>query len=349
MMAKFKQALKSWFVPGTENDHKPHILRNKAILTFAIILLCLKLATFGFFLCFPKSAYFSPITTNRLVELTNQSRTANGLPSLTVNDKLTQSAYFKAQHMLNENYFAHASPQGITPWYWFKQAGYNYRYAGENLAIDFVDAETLHQTWLDSPAHRANILNANYKEMSIAVLTGEFNGKKTTVVVQHFGVQFEKPIKLVETPTEPTQSQPEQPMPETPVPTFAELEKGNLASERKVETEPILAPGEERLETHIINTTQEKIKEFKKFAADIQTKKGPRVLAVLVEKSDQITEEVYIFALLFIGLALLLNIFIKFEVQHQSLIVNCLLIIVLIIILIVIGNKSLPNIGLDII
>lgn len=333
-MDRIKQVLKSWFIPGTENDHKPHILRNKTILAFAIIMLCFKLMLFGFFSFLPNTAYFSAITTDQLIHLTNQSRQANGLSPLKINNQLNQAAYLKAQDILEKNYFAHTSPQGINPWYWFKQAGYNYRYAGENLAIDFVSAEALYKAWMNSSNHRANILNTSYKEIGIAVIAGEFNGKKATIAVQHFGVQFEK---IAEAP------QPE------PTSALAELEEKNLASSRETEAEPILTPEEEKIEPQIFAITQEKIKEFEKFAADIQVKKGPKILGTLIEKSGEITKNVYIYALLFIGLALLLNIFIKFEVQHRGLIINCILVIALLIILILIGDKTLLNANLNII
>lgn len=346
-MNKFKQALKSWFIPGTENDHKPHILRNKAILIFAIIVLVLKLAVFGLFLYFPNSAYFSAITTNTLMNLINQSRQENGLSPLVANNKLAQSAFLKAQNMLDQNYFAHTSPQGISPWYWLKQADYDYRYAGENLAIDFIDAEGLHKALLDSPTHRANILSTKYEEIGIVVIAGNFNGKKTTIAVQHFGAQFEKLATTIETPSQLTPPQLETSIPGTS-PSFAELEANNLASSRETKEEPILTLEEEKIETQILTITQEKIKEFEEFATDIQTKKGPKILGTLIEKSDQITKEIYTYALLFIGLALLLNIFVKFEVQHRGLIVNCFLVIALLIALILIGDKALLSTNLNI-
>lgn len=346
-MNKFKQALKSWFIPGTENDYKPHILRNKAILIFAIIVLALKLAVFGLFLYFPNSAYFSAITTDTLMNLINQSRQENGLSPLVTNDKLVQSAFLKAQNMLDQNYFAHTSPQGITPWYWLKQTDYDYRYAGENLAIDFIDAEGLHGALLNSPTHRANILSAKYEEIGIVVIAGNFNGKKTTIAVQHFGAQFEKLATTIETPSQLTPSQLETSIPGT-YPSFAELETNNLASSRETKEEPILTPEEEKIETQILTITQEKIKEFEKFATNIQTKKGPKILGTLIEKSDQITKEIFSYALLFIGLALLLNIFVKFEVQHRGLIVNCFLVIALLIALILIGDKALLDTNLNI-
>ncbi len=339
-MEKFKQKIKNWFIPGTENDHKPHILRNKTLIVFAIGVLLIKLAVFGLFLYFPNSAYFSVITTNRLIELTNQSRAQSNLPALKIDEKLSEAAYLKAQDILEQNYFAHTSPQGITPWYWFKQANYNYQYAGENLAIDFIDAESLYGALMNSPSHKQNILSTHYKEIGIAVITGEFNGKKTTIAVQHFGSQFEQPsiAQIEPAQTKPTETSPE----------LEKLKEKELASARETKEEPILTPKEEVIESEILAKTQEKIKEFEKFAKNIQTQEAPKILGTLVSKSEEITTNIYIYALLFVVLALILNIFIKLEVQRKSTIISAILIIGLIAILIIISDKELLNIGLKI-
>ena len=55
---------------------------------------------------------------------------------LAKSDMLQEAAEKKAQDMIENNYFAHTSPQGKTPWHWVEESGYDYRYAGENLAIN---------------------------------------------------------------------------------------------------------------------------------------------------------------------------------------------------------------------
>src|SRR6185436_16880757 len=71
------------------------------------------------------------------------------------------------------------------PWYWFKQAGYVYKYAGENLAVGFVDSKTVYDAWFNSPSHKANLLNKNYTQVGTAIVSG-FDGN-SIVVVQEFG------------------------------------------------------------------------------------------------------------------------------------------------------------------
>jgi hypothetical protein len=93
----------------------------------------------------------------------------------------------KGEDMVTKGYFAHNSPEGVTPWHWFQEAGYSFLYAGENLAINFTDAEDVEQAWLNSPKHRANILNASFQEIGIATVPGTYNDSPTIYIVQMFG------------------------------------------------------------------------------------------------------------------------------------------------------------------
>lgn len=122
-----------------------------------------------------------------LINLTNSSRAQNGLADLTGNDQLTSAALAKANDMLSNDYFAHTSPSGKTPWDFIKVTGYDYTHAGENLAIGYTDDQELHDAWMASATHRANIMNANFREIGLAVVSGEYEGAQTIIVVQMFG------------------------------------------------------------------------------------------------------------------------------------------------------------------
>ncbi|MDD3006970.1 MAG: CAP domain-containing protein [Candidatus Pacebacteria bacterium] len=145
-------------------------------------------------------AVASEITSNKMVELTNASRKEAGLESLTVNAKLEQAAMAKANDMLAKQYFEHTSPEGVTPWYWFNQVGYEYVFAAENLAIDFITSEGAHSALMKSMGHRENILGANYKELGIAVASGEFKGNNSIIIVEEFGSQREHKITINNSP-----------------------------------------------------------------------------------------------------------------------------------------------------
>jgi len=105
-----------------------------------------------------QAAIAADITAQRMIGLINESRKDSGLLPLKVNDKLIAAAAAKADDMFKFQYFDHNSPSGLTPWHWIKSAGYDYLYAGENLAIDFVTAEGTHMALMRSIAHRDNIL-----------------------------------------------------------------------------------------------------------------------------------------------------------------------------------------------
>lgn len=122
-----------------------------------------------------------------IASLTNTDREVNKVGVLTVSPTLTAIAQLKANDMAQKGYFAHTSPEGKSPWYWFKQGGYVFSYAGENLAIDFSDSADVERAWMNSPTHRANILNNNFTEIGIATAVGTYEGRQTTFVVQEFG------------------------------------------------------------------------------------------------------------------------------------------------------------------
>jgi len=139
----------------------------------------------GIFLC-PKIAYLSSITPENIIEFTNQERVKNNLNTLTFNSTLQQAAEAKAQAILANGQFQHnIGTKRFSDW--IKEAGYKYSYVGENLAVDFVTSEGVINAWLNSPAHKKNILNSYYEEIGVAVDEGIFDGQNTILVVQIFG------------------------------------------------------------------------------------------------------------------------------------------------------------------
>jgi hypothetical protein len=185
-----KRHLKHWFVPHKHNDHRPHLIRPHGLVSLALVLVAVQIA--ANLLVAPSArvlGYASNITISDLLTQTNQERAKVGLPALQLNAKLNQAASLKAGNMFSENYWAHVSPSGIQPWYWFTQAGYTYTYAGENLAKDFATTSGVMQGWMNSPGHKANVLNASYADVGFAVQNGTLVGGQTTLVVAHYGAQ----------------------------------------------------------------------------------------------------------------------------------------------------------------
>ncbi len=131
--------------------------------------------------------YISAIYAGVLETLANKDRVRENLSSLTKSPLLTKAAQMKADDMVARGYFAHNTPEGLTPWYWFVKAGYRYKYAGENLAVSFIDSKEVHEAWMASTLHRDNILNPDFTEIGIATSTGIYDGREAIFVVQMFG------------------------------------------------------------------------------------------------------------------------------------------------------------------
>jgi hypothetical protein len=187
-------------VPHAQNDHRPHLIRAHGLALIGVLLLGVQAGALAFrpVVVQPVSpgatppaghvlAYATDINVPALLVQTNQERTSSHLPALKLNPKLDNSAAMKASNMFAEDYWAHVSPSGIQPWYWFTKAGYNYSYAGENLAKDFDTTAGVMAGWMNSPGHRANILNPNYADVGFAVQNGTLQGQQTTLVVAHYG------------------------------------------------------------------------------------------------------------------------------------------------------------------
>lgn len=132
-------------------------------------------------------ALASEITVDNVIKYVNDARQERGAAELMESEKLMDVAEAKLADMIKNKYFAHTSPSGLSPWHWFSKAKYDYQYAGENLAINFLTAEEQQKAWMESEAHRKNILNSKYQEIGIAIGAGDINGKTSIITVQEFG------------------------------------------------------------------------------------------------------------------------------------------------------------------
>lgn len=142
----------------------------------------------------------SDVSTQELLILTNEKRQENGLEPLTTDDRLSQAAAGKATDMFSKDYWAHNAPDGTTPWSFIKGAGYDYIYAGENLARGFNSAQDVINAWMASPEHRQNMLSANYQNVGFAVATGKLSGEDTVLVVEMLGSTSLAPEPIAKEP-----------------------------------------------------------------------------------------------------------------------------------------------------
>lgn len=194
--------LKKWFVPHKENDFRPHLFRTVGVvILFTLVIVLFVIASSGQTLL-RKTKLTALVLPKVLVDYTNQNRLASHYPGLTINPVLQKAAQMKADDMVAKGYFAHRSPDGRSPWYWFEQAGYDFVYAGENLAVNFNESADVNNAWMNSPSHKANILNSHFTEIGIATAEGMYQGKQTTFVVQMFGTPAERKISAQHTNNE---------------------------------------------------------------------------------------------------------------------------------------------------
>lgn len=201
-MSKLMKRLRNHFIPHEGNEFRPHVLRHKSLAFIASFVIVIKVIIMLLVALIPGYVLPIDITNQNIINLTNQQRVNSGLSQLALNNKLSQAAASKAQDMLSKQYFSHYSPSNTSPWYWFKAAGYEYAYAGENLAMDFTTAEDMMSAWMASASHKKNILNGQFSEIGVAVLEGDFKGAKTILVVQVFAVPAPTPTVASETTVE---------------------------------------------------------------------------------------------------------------------------------------------------
>lgn len=294
---------KKYFIPHPENNHQPHILRlEKTLLILGAIVLIESLFLVGIFFVFPSFDFFAAILPNILVDETNNNRAHAALSPLTSNELLAQAAHLKAKDMASKGYFAHTSPEGVTPWYWISQSGYEFVAAGENLAVNFFDSKDVAQAWMNSPSHRANILNAKFTEIGIATAQGMYKGKEAVFVVQFFGRPLPPAITqgvtaqpIHQTPT--ISAQPSLPTTQQTQELFTEIQGINIPiaqAQAPVQTPPSLTSPLERLMG------------------------APRFA----------TNFIYIVLASIITLALILKIFIKVNIQYPRLIGNGIFVLI---------------------
>jgi hypothetical protein len=187
-MNKIIDTLHHFFVPRQTNNYTAKLLHHDFLTVYLVAALILTAGVSHI----QKSkgailGYATDINVEKLYDLTNVERTKEHLAPLTYNDKLAEAAKLKAANMFKEDYWSHYGPEGETPWQFILESGYQYEYAGENLAKNFLFSDGVVEAWMNSPTHRENMLRKEYTDVGYAVVNGILNGEETTLVVQMFG------------------------------------------------------------------------------------------------------------------------------------------------------------------
>ena len=183
--------LRHLFLPHESNNQRAKLLHPSAISLVIGVFILFQFSLNFFSTHYPQIlGYAAQISPEEIISLTNQQRQANGAGPLSLDSQLSAAAAAKAADMFARDYWAHVSPVGTQPWFFITQSGYSYRYAGENLARDFSDPQSVVTAWMASPTHRENLLNNRYSDIGIAVVDGKLGGRETTLVVQMFATRI---------------------------------------------------------------------------------------------------------------------------------------------------------------
>lgn len=294
--------LHRWLIPSVHNRYHPKILESLSlsivVIVLAIMPLLYNVTTNG---TMQVLGYATDISAAGLDTVTNTQRSNNGIAPLRINNQLTQAATAKATHMFANNYWAHTAPDGTTPWFFVQSSGYAYTTAGENLAKNFLTSTGVVNGWMNSAAHRANILNAAFVDVGYGVVNGILLGQEVTLVVALYGaptaVAQAAPPTTQSTAT-PVAAQPAQPAP----PTSSTQEQ----TETKTEAAPI-APVEQ--ETVTVAETLDPSTDISVVAQSTDTPAGAAVLGAPLDVYSSLNwgQRASIFIMSAIGLLYLLK------------------------------------------
>ncbi len=129
--------------------------------------------------------------TQILYNLINSYRDEHDLNKLFVNKLLEDSAQRKLADMIDDEYFRHSDTNDNESWYLFQAAGYQYKFAGENLSSGNNTPWQVFDAWQKSSAHNKQLLKTEYLDMGLAVNCEEYKiGRKPVcLAVLHLGTR----------------------------------------------------------------------------------------------------------------------------------------------------------------
>ncbi len=332
--------IKHFFIPHHGNGHRPHVLRTPAIRTFLAIVVLIEalflLRTFGIL---PEAKNFAAVLSSAMVAETNVDRLGENLAELTVNPLLEEAARQKARDMAEKGYFSHVGPEGEQPWKWLKGVGYYYLSAGENLAINFTDSKDVTDAWMNSPAHRANMLSGNFTEIGIGTAEGVYKGKETTFVVQFFGKPYEKPIaKAVVDPVEDAEVKKNVAV--TPKPVVKKETPAVIPTTTPEVRQP--APPPLPLSTDV--AVEPSTSSLAVLGAETKVLEGevaeakPTMLGFVMTNPRQTTMYAVLFFAILVAVGLVLTLFFRKKTAHRDLITNALAFLAIILCMLVVND-----------
>ncbi len=336
--------LKDFFIPHRGNGYAPSSLEKVAMIGMLFLVVLSFTATNILTIIWPSSEWMvSTILPAVVVDLTNEERDSKSLGTLVRNPVLDSAAKMKAQGMVKNEYFAHYSPTGVSPWHWFTEASYNFANAGENLAIHFSDSDDVVDAWMKSPTHRANIMNGAYTEIGVGTAEGMYKGSRTVFVVQLFGTPAEqshvnpiatKPVTPTEVASNPDTSVLSESVSVEQIPS-SETKESEVANTQDTEPQtPVATETQNNVETKtvpipVMDTSEDGHPLYSDFIStttnaiparieptDSQSENQVPFFPRLATQPHTVLQILYIVIGLFVFISLLLSIFI--EMRHQQ-------------------------------
>lgn len=178
---------KTAHLTGIAEKHR-HLTKSKAFGALVVAFLLVRIATLLFL---PNRHYSlaSDLTPENILQAVNNERSIRNLVILNTNNPLTLAAQSKSDDMIARKYFAHVDPDGHYIWDKIVADGYTpYTQLGENLAIEFYDTDSLMAAWMNSPEHRANILQPGFRDQGMGVGFGDVQqGQYYSAIANTFG------------------------------------------------------------------------------------------------------------------------------------------------------------------
>lgn len=120
--------------------------------------------------CASAPAYYPPDDLQMELDMAaaiNAERAANGLPALALDNRLTQAARRHSADMAANQFVEHTGSDGSSPGLRMEQACYDWNYWGEIIGAGYPTVEAMLDGWLNSPPHRAILLDSNYQDFGV--------------------------------------------------------------------------------------------------------------------------------------------------------------------------------------
>lgn len=172
-----------------------------------ILLIVLLLASKVFIsLAMPKNkAFGSDLTAENILSAVNKERQLRNLVTLKTDSRLSAAGQSKSEDMIARHYFSHTDPEGNYIWPKIESAGYApYLQLGENLAVEFYNTDSLLSAWMNSPTHRANILNEGFKDQGMGLAFGGNSDQYHSGITNTFGTLVANRTKAPSPATPPS-------------------------------------------------------------------------------------------------------------------------------------------------